>query len=209
MKTCSICKKTFDNIEENFYKDRTNKDGHDHRCKHCSKTMKKVSYYYNGVTDTKYKDTPKFTCTQCELTLPLLKEFFTKRKASSTGYSKICKKCYNLNQKEYKRLKKLDQATRDQAKLEKEEIEMDKLYQKILDRVEETPGLDIEQIKLLPGKKYKIKIPRREGSTKDQYFYGTLIQDCKNHIVFKNKNGRCESFLKVDLLLEHEYKEVN
>lgn len=204
MKTCSICKKTFDNIEENFYKDRTNKDGHDHRCKHCSRTAKKINYYYNGKTDIKYVNIPKFTCTQCEQELPLLKEFFTKKKASNTGFSKICKKCYNTNKKEYRRLKKLDEAARQQALLEKEEAKMNKLYAEILSREEETLGLDIEEVKLLPGQKYKIKIPRREGSTKDEFFHGTLIQDCKNHIVFKTNKGYCECFLKVDLLIDHE-----
>ena len=209
MKTCSICKKTFDNIEHNFYKDKTTKDGHEYRCKNCSKTVKRVNYYYNEKTDTKYIDIPKFKCTQCKLPLPLLKEFFTKKKASNTGFSKICKKCYNANKKEYRRLKKLDQATRQQALLEKEEAKMDKLYTEILSRKEEIPGLDIDGVELLLGQKYKIKIPRREGSTKDDYFVGKVIQNCNTHVVLKGKQGYCQSFMKVDLLLEHECKEVN
>ena len=95
----------------------------------------------------------------------------------------------------------------EQYKTEDERIT--KLYQEIMSRTEPKEGIIIDNLKLTIGKKYSIRIPRREGSTSFEYFIGTLMQECKNHLVFKNSKGICESFLKVDLLLEHEYKEVN
>ena len=88
---------------------------------------------------------------------------------------------------------------------EQEALKIDKLYTEILSRIEPIKGLKISNVQLSKGKTYNLKTYEKN---KSKEFTGILIQDCEKHLVFRNKSGRCESFLKVDLLLNYEYKEV-
>ena len=66
-------------------------------------------------------------------------------------------------------------------------------------------GLNFDNLKLNIGQAYKIKQIERNITTT---FEGKLIQVCDRHLVFKNKNGRCESFLKADLMIDVKFEEV-
>lgn len=73
-------------------------------------------------------------------------------------------------------------------------------------------GLGLKELKVIKGNDYEIK-KTMTGSNKQKRmklcFEGELIQETKVHITLKNKNGRCETFLKADLLLrEYEIKEA-
>ena len=69
-------------------------------------------------------------------------------------------------------------------------------------------GLILDNLKLNIGSTYKIKQPGLITEKNKKVFKGKLKQICDRHLVFQNNKGYCESFLKVDLLLEHEYQEV-
>lgn len=92
----------------------------------------------------------------------------------------------------------------------KEEEKINRMYAAVMSRTEPNEGLSIKDLNLKLGQVYKIKLPiRSTNETAPNKFIGKLEQICSNHLVFRNKKGYCESFLKVDLLLENEYSEVN
>ena len=55
-KTCSICKKELELTSENFYKDKTKKDGFQNRCKQCCKEYSKSRKDYNKKYRQEHKE---------------------------------------------------------------------------------------------------------------------------------------------------------
>lgn len=138
-------------------------------------------------------------CPSCKTRYLLNSLNWYRNKSNANGYDSYCKICSNKIKRE---------KTRERAKLA-EKKQLDDIAKRMLleerERIKNL-GLDLENLKLNIGQAYKIKQTERNRTTT---FEGKLIQICDRHLVFKNKNGRCESFLKADLLLEHKYEEVN
>lgn len=88
-------------------------------------------------------------------------------------------------------------ATKEKKKAKEDAIFINKRYAAAIAQPFETPGLKLDELKVKKGHKYSIG-----------HFEGELIQIADRHCVFRDKRGRCESFLKVDLLLG-KFKEVN
>ena len=205
MYRCYKCKEKFDTLDGNFYKNKYYENGHDKMCKTCRKEDNSRRYREkHGIVSIE-----KFTCTRCNKRLELTTSNFAKANGNTTGFSTVCKSCRSIEKKKWYAAKKLRKAKKAAIKAEEERMELDKMYARVMAREEEIEGLKISEVKLKLNKEYSIKIPRREGSTKDHYFVGSLIQDCNTHVVLKSKKGYCQSFMKVDLLLEHECKEIN
>ena len=207
MIVCSQCKKEFETLVGNFYKNKCRTTGHDNICKTCRKEDRNERYRLRNAEIV----IAEKECPTCEKSYPLTKEHWHVKNKERNYYSGQCKTCRNEMQAKY-RLKKIAKKLMLQHEEEmKLEEETNNIYRKMLKMgymEDRQQGLNFDNLKLTIGKKYSIRIPRREGSTSFEYFIGTLMQECKNHLVFKNSKGICESFLKVDLLLEHEYKEV-
>lgn len=139
------------------------------------------------------------TCTKCGTRYLLNSLNWHRDKSSSNGFDTYCKECSNKIKREANK-----ERARIAEKKQLEEITKRMLLEESI-RIQGL-GLAIADVKLKVGQAYKIKTYYRNEA---ELYQGTLIQDCDKHLVFRGKNGRCESFLKVDLLLEHEYKEVN
>ena len=86
---------------------------------------------------------------------------------------------------------------KQKQKAKEDEIFINKRYAAAIAQPFETPGLKLDELKVKKGHKYSIG-----------HFEGELILIADRHCVFRDKRGRCESFLKVDLLLG-KFKEVN
>lgn len=70
-------------------------------------------------------------------------------------------------------------------------------------------GLRLTDVKLRLGQTYRVATPKKKGEPQG-YFTGVMIQETKVHVTLRNRIGRCETFLKADLLLkEYEIKEVS
>ncbi|WP_353096191.1 hypothetical protein [Tissierella praeacuta] len=70
-------------------------------------------------------------------------------------------------------------------------------------------GLNLSDLKLKLGKKYRISIRKKSKKKYEPFFEGTMIQDCKTHVTFKHRLGYRESFLKVDFLTgDYKIEEV-
>lgn len=92
MKKCYLCLQT-KSVDE-FYRDKTRKDGLTTKCKQCSRTYVKKNIDPNR--------THKY-CSKCKVTLPL--ESFAKSKVAD-GYQSACRTCrsllpYNITPEEY------------------------------------------------------------------------------------------------------------
>ena len=163
-------------------------------------------------------------CTVCEEELLATNEFFHNAKYSPDGLFTKCKECRNrenrerdaIERKKNKNTKIIEtkyMSQKDEIKLKqqkKEELRNKKeeeIYKRLIS-IPENEGLQLNKIKVQLGQVYEIappKIRKKEQSC----FKGVLIQETKNHITLKNKNGIRETFLKVDLLLKiYEIKEA-
>lgn len=142
-------------------------------------------------------------CPVCENTFDLTPKYWYENKGRYDGFDSMCKICNrdkarerSGKRKEHKEVKTLD----DERTLQG--------YNNLINEVDEN-GIDINQLRLGVGKTYKIKVPHRMKNTvADRTFIGELIQKCDKHYVFRNKAGRCESFLKVDLLIQYEWEAI-
>lgn len=88
-----------------------------------------------------------------------------------------------------------------------------KLMKSSTARNAEREGLNVYEVKVKIGNKYEVRKNIMGGNKQSRiklYFQGELIQETKRHITLRNyKLGRCETFLKVDILLgEYMLKEV-
>ena len=84
-KKCYLCEKT--KPREEFYKDKTRRDGHSTKCKECAKTYVK-KWVDEGRTE-KY-------CPQCKISLPV---YFFSKNSVGDGYQSCCKPCKSLNRR--------------------------------------------------------------------------------------------------------------
>ena len=164
-------------------------------------------------------------CTVCDEELPATNEFFHNAKYSKDGLFTKCKECRNRENRERAAIERkknkntkiieskyMSQRAKLQLEQQKKEELRDKKEEEIYKRLVSIPhneGLQLNKLQVKLGQVYKIATPKKKGEPQG-YFIGTLIQETKVHITLKNKNGRCESFLKADLLLrEYEIKEVS
>ena len=204
MRTCSRCKIEKEENRHNFY--FAKKGGYDYYCKECRKEINLANHYERLA---RLPEETTRICRSCRIIFPLNSSNFHYKNKARGYYANTCKGCRNEQQKEvsHKRREKKKYITKQIQEADRKGIE--EQYQKALAESlaeDRKQGLDIADVKLKVGQAYKIKTYYRNEA---ELYQGILIQDCGNHAVFRNKNGRCESFLKVDLLLEHEYKEVN
>ena len=93
-----------------------------------------------------------------------------------------------------KRMEQIEIKKRKKAK--EDAIYINKRYAAAIAKEFIMPGLKLDELKIKKGNQYII------GN-----FKGKLIQEADRHCVFRRSDGRCESFLKADLLMG-EFKEV-
>lgn len=164
-------------------------------------------------------------CTVCEEELLATNEFFHNAKNSKDGLFSKCKECRNRENRERAAIERkknkntkiietkyMSQRSKLQLEQQKKKEIREKREEEIYKRLISIPvneGLQLNKLQVKLGQVYKIATPKKKGEPQG-YFIGTLIQETKVHITLKNKNGRCETFLKADLLLrEYEIKEVS
>lgn len=162
-------------------------------------------------------------CTICDEELIATNEYFHNAKNTQDGLFTQCKDCRNKSNREraaierekernFKAIETKYVTKKDKIKLQQQKTEIlrdkkeEEAYRKMINEpiVE---GLKLNKIKLELGQSYRIAKPL--GRKKQEYFKGTMIHETNRHITLKSKNGVCETFLKVDLLLqEYSFEEV-
>ena len=143
MKTCSGCGTKYENIENNFHKDKFTKSGYSSHCKICKNENSRIRHKNRTLSKSEAESLPKDTCNQCNEEYPRHSKFWGPLKRSKTGFMPICKSCRNKNKNKYYNEKKEAKKEREKLKIEDEEAKMNIMYQKVLNRVEEKPGLKI------------------------------------------------------------------
>lgn len=144
-------------------------------------------------------------CPVCGIIKPLTAQYWHYKNKKNKVWAYECKGCKNIRQKKADEIKKQkkEAIALEKAMLEKKEMEL--LYEKALKRQqEENKGLDTSKLALEIGKRYKVTIPIRLGTNQKQQFIGELVQICDTHVIIKGKAGYCQSFMKADLLIDHE-----
>jgi len=96
-KTCKLCKKNLS--IDSFWKNPSIKDGYFNKCKICAAKIRNI----NVLKEQKYLNDNLWTCSTCNITLPLTIENFHKRNDSSTGFQHRCKKCVMKDPLRYNR----------------------------------------------------------------------------------------------------------
>lgn len=97
-KVCKLCKEELS--IDNFWKNPSIKDGHFNKCKKCAEKVKDI----NARKKQQYLEDNLWTCSTCNLTLPLNSDNFYKRNDSVTGFQHRCKKCLQKDPSKYSRL---------------------------------------------------------------------------------------------------------
>ena len=195
IRVCKTCGVEFPLTEEHFYRNKSFKSGFEYYCKECRKSYKRERYKINNPV----KVIPKKLCPLCETEKPLTAEYWHKKSNTKDGYLEQCKVCRNERQAMFRQKRKDEKAKAKYELAMKEHDILKKKYLKLLKEESEEDrkqGLKFKKLDISKGKKYKI------GT-----FKGECIQITDNHCVFKRNDGRCESFLKVDLLMK-EYEVV-
>jgi hypothetical protein len=101
-KVCKLCKEEL-SIDK-FWKNPTIKDGFFNKCKVCANKTKDI----NALAKQKYLESNLWTCSSCNITLPLTSENFHRRNDSATGFQNRCKKCLRKDPARCNRLIKKD-----------------------------------------------------------------------------------------------------
>ena len=94
-KTCKLCKKELS--LDNFWKNPSIKDGYFNKCKKCAKKVNDI----NAAKKQQYVQDNLWTCSACNITLPLNTNNFHRRKDSITGFQHRCKKCLYKDSSRY------------------------------------------------------------------------------------------------------------
>jgi len=84
-KHCSKCKRAFDKVEENFYRQGEGKFAS--ICKKCQHDKSFAGRLEKAIENGNY------ICRVCENELPLTSEYFSVRSENITGFQNTCKKC--------------------------------------------------------------------------------------------------------------------
>jgi len=101
-KICKLCKEELS--IDNFWKNPSVKDGYFNKCKSCATKVKNI----NALKKQQYINNNLWTCSGCNLTLPLTSKNFYKRTDSETGFQHRCKICLKKDPKRCDRLVKKD-----------------------------------------------------------------------------------------------------
>jgi hypothetical protein len=101
-KICKLCKSELS--IDNFWKNPSVKDGYFNKCKTCANKVSEI----NALKKQRYLKDNLWTCSTCNVTLPLTKENFYKRNDSETGFQHRCKKCLKKDENRVARLVKKD-----------------------------------------------------------------------------------------------------
>lgn len=223
---CKICLRK----QQRDHYHRTTKEGTNY---HTKKTNKRRAEQGLPPLSRKTAKEGYKICTVCEEELLATNEFFHNAKYSKDGLFSKCKECRNkenreraaIERKKNKDMKLINSNTIDEKYLsqrkkmeierQNKEEETNKKYEEIYQRLISIPhneALQLNKVKVTKGKCYQIKKAMAGSNRKKTlklYFEGELIQETKVHITLRNKVGRCETFLKADLLLrEYEIKEA-
>jgi hypothetical protein len=97
-KICKLCKEEL--TIDNFWKNPSVKDGYFNKCKKCATKVKDI----NATKKQQHLEDNLWTCSTCNITLPLTTDNFHRRNDSATGFQHRCKKCLHKDPARYTRL---------------------------------------------------------------------------------------------------------